>query len=288
MSKSNRRRTRERRVSSPPPRSTVDAAVRDALTETVNEARKASRRMAPAHAFSQTAQRRKLVERATGLLQQLDPTNVPEHVPIRDRLEAIVRDRDVILATQEGEDTSAIMTFGMHLIGYPELVLRWPKVHAEAAREIVHDLVAAALNGARAKLQDQRRVFAMRLELSYSMEGRGLPDLSTGELRVMHNLTSTFLDSTVPPTLALRLLVDSREGVVLKGVPEPEPFAIWCKKDGRDVFTGLVRLPFPSKSFSALDMQFSVARLVDPAGALDGDRVILSPGEFMAELAQYD
>lgn len=69
--------------------------------------------------------------------------------------------------------------------------------------------------------------------------------------------------------------------------------AIWRKKDGRDVFTGIVRLPVASPDWLWLGYSFCHAELVNPPGT-DGDRQsfgpsrVISPCQFLERMKLYD
>jgi hypothetical protein len=79
--------------------------------------------------------------------------------------------------------------------------------------------------------------------------------------------------------------VDVRENVVLAGV---KGVAIWRRRNGEEVFTGLVRTPLPPVSWQEAGFEFGAVRLVDRAGPLDGECRVISPEAFLKIMRRYD
>lgn len=78
----------------------------------------------------------------------------------------------------------------------------------------------------------------------------------------------------------------------MEGVLLPEGLkggmAVYRDKDGVSTFTGLVRVPIPSRSWAALDYKDCFALLADTDGDLEGPCTILTPAEWMHMMRDYD
>ena len=92
---------------------------------------------------------------------------------------------------------------------------------------------------------------------------------------------------TAPPCRRLTLVADRREGgaVVLAG---PTAMAVYRKLQGVETFTGIVAVAPPSLSWNLVGQPRAMATLVDPDGEINGPCVILTPGEWLADMQQYD
>lgn len=255
--------------------------------------------MAPAHRYLQRAARTKLAKRAGGLAGALEAALFAtpggadgvewgncDAVIAQQLRQAEERCEPAFLLDSDGDD-ARVVTVGLSLLGHPEVLIRWPKVHADAARDIARDLVIEVFNGEGAThLSDGRHCFAARFGLGYRVERSDAPgdQMFGGRLGA---LTAKWRHAGTPPTVTLRLILDVREGgVLLAGCADA--MAIWRKKGGVDVFTGLVKLPVPSVSWDAVGKSFSVASLKDIHGPLDGPCTIATPREFLAIMAEYD
>ena len=69
--------------------------------------------------------------------------------------------------------------------------------------------------------------------------------------------------------------------------------AIWRKKDGIDVFTGIVRIPATSPGWAWLDYPFCMAELLHPwCSKTDyqsfGPSRVISPAQFLERMRIYD
>ena len=197
--------------------------------------------------------------------------------------------RAVVIA----DDTPPYVTMasvGLGLIGQPELKLRWPVVHAQKARCIFGDLIDQAYFGRKHHdlPYDGKQVMALAYDLSYTVVAEPDPSNEFGH-GLITEATKAYRPKGAARQFELVFHADLREGVVLPGgVPGTLPR--FESKNGVQVFTGLVELPVPSRTWSLSPFERSIAKLVDPDGPYDGPHTILTPPEFLElmDAAGYD
>lgn len=252
------------------------------------------------HAALQTAARTRLAERAAQVYSRLTADapidlTVPMGAPVADValelrgvLDHIVDHRNVrILRCEDADGLVRFSTLGLGLVGKSDLVVEWAAEHEEAARGILTDLVLSTLTGGEdEKIYVGRKVYAARFGLAYEMKALGWP--SPESLHHAFAVASAHYHApTTPPFVALKLVVDVRDNVDLPG-GGGDTMAVWRKLDGNDVFTGVVRLSLPSPAWQAVGQPFSMARLLDRDGPLDGPCRILAPDTFVEVIQTYD
>lgn len=260
----------------------VESATLAGCEEKVARAQRERERMELAHRHLQKCSHERLQLRAAAVLAEL-----PSEHPTRPFFANIKQTGKVkvIVMTDEGQFRAA--TVGLGLLGQPELLLRWPEALKEQASDVMHDLIISCCEGEGAsKLYDMRSVYAMRLDLAYKMHATACADeeFCRGMLSAA---TAAYAVEGVPKALTLELVADMREGVLLsKGFKAG--LAVYRNKNGVSTFTGLVRVPIPSRSWAAHNYQFCHARLADYDGDLEGPCTIITPAEYMDVIRDYD
>jgi hypothetical protein len=259
----------------------IDQALQDTHKKSVDDAIREQARMEPAHRHLQGLAREKVVACA-----QMWLAAIPDLGPMaRATLERMV---DMSMVAPLWDVTGE--RFRAHTVGHcalriPELVFDWPAELNDAAFGIMRDLTAHALNGERGKFQEGRLVFAERFGVWYVLQSVAPdPDNAFPEVgKLLRGLATT------PACLRVALVADRRDnGEVLAG-GEAGTRALWRKRDGRDVFTGMVALPSPpSQKWLLTEQPCAIAQLVDPEGDILGKCVILSPGEALEAMREYD
>ena len=79
------------------------------------------------------------------------------------------------------------------------------------------------------------------------------------------------------------------EGILLRPrFGEDYIHALWRRKGGVEMFTGIVRLPVTSESWEPRYDDCCFAKLVDRDGPLNGLCVVITPEEFLDAMAEYD
>lgn len=257
----------------------LDAAISEACAGEIETERKASHQMEMAHKHMQKNARRRIVGAA-----KLWLVAVPEQSETLTRiLKTMVVQRCIVPMGEVVGDRFKVHTIGMAALGFPELILDFPAELETHATELVHDLMAFAMNGERDKFSLDRHVFAARMGIAYRIDAADVDaDKFCPEAALLFKQLAT-----LPPCRRLTLVADRREGgaVVAAG---PTAMAVYRKLRGIKTFTGLVQVSPPSLAWHMVDESFAMAKLVDPDGDIDGPCVILSPGEFLSEMQKYD
>ena len=269
----------------------TEKTVRRKVAEREEYARR--RTMAPAREFMAEQNKAKLKKRVEALLRQ----NATElEAPVLAALRSII-DKDghpVVIREELGDGPDAgklrIGTIGLTLLGQPEVLLKWPIEHAVAADGIIDDIIQGVLQADHQPIAHGRNVIAARYDCAYAMVDAH--EVISGSLGALWTsipaLAQPFLSRVEHPVIVLHFLVDLTEGKVLPGGPQGMTMALWRKKNGLDVFTGIVQWPAPSRSWQHANIPGTMARLVDPQGRIEGPCTILTPKEFIDAMAEYD
>lgn len=252
--------------------------------------------MAPAHAFMQTQNRNRLVARAAEVraacAEAHDPPTDGRNAAgflVGALLDGITTKRDVERTQFKMPGGGVcVSTFGLGLLGWPEIVIRWPADLREAALGIIRDIALECLNGVpyKQKVALGREVYAARYGVGYRVDELCPP----GEDTVHHKFAvmgAKYRADDTPPFVMLSLAVDVRDDRDLPG-GVPGTMAVWRKRGGVPCFTGIVQIPLPSPNWQQVDKSISFARLLDTSGDIDGPCRILSPAGFLAEIQQFD
>lgn len=255
-----------------------------------DEERATAARMDPAYAFQANSNAQRIAQRASALLAAtpaVDPM-------VAAQLGKIVEHKRPLPAIMERGEVVNVGTFGMSLLGKPEVMMRWPIERKEAAEGVIADVINGAISGAMdaQALRPGRAVIADRFELAYRVEA-----MDEG---VMGNccLWKTFTDATAayrldatPAVVDLKFCADLREGVAVRG-RVAGTLGMWRNKNGVSTFTGFVQLPIPSLTWRSVGKDVSIARLVDATGGdthdICGPHVIVQPEEFIQAMGSYD
>ena len=249
-------------------------------------------RMRPAHEFMMRQNGEKVVRRARELLAS---STSPEPL-VKSILEHLVeREGSPIINSEEIHEGSyagkvLMGTVGMTLLGKPEVLLKWPVKHTEAAQGVMEDIVAGVMQNDHQPIVHGRKVLAHRYELAYAMVDATSVIGDLGKLWTAFPAATRRYrpnDSKECAVVVLHWIAHLAEDCVLSGGPQGT-VAVWRQKGGRDVFTGIVKWPVPSQSWRDAGFPGSMARLVDPEGDLMGPCRILTPQEFVEAMAEYD
>lgn len=231
--------------------------------------------MRPMHMFMQANARQRLKKTAAEWRVQAE-NSIPD---VKSCLETVAQTGFPLkISPDQG---TRVATFGLALIGHPEIFVAWSPGFEEQAAEILQDLVVTCLNGdGREKLQDGRQVLAARLGIGYMI--KTAPDVSDSPLYAFLKQRST------APTFAfeLKFVMDARDDVDLPGFPTA--LSIWKKKRGVDKFTGLIKTPVPSPNWAKIGCEYGIAKLIDKNGPINGPCRMTTPEEAMRIFAKYD
>jgi len=258
-----------------------DQVLVDEQQKLAEDAARQKARMEPAHRHLQGLAREKVKACA-----QMWLVAVPDLGPmVRALLQRMVEHKTIAPLWEVTGGRFRAHTVGHCALRIPEVVFDWPAELEEAAQGILCDFMAMAMNGERDKFEDGRFVLAARFGVGYQLQSV-VPD-PDGAFPEVGKLLGGL--ATTPACLRLALIADRRDdGQVLAGGEEGTR-GLWRKRNGRDCFTGLVALPSPpSYKWSLVEQPRAIARLVDPEGDILGKCVILSPGEALDAMREYD
>eukprot|EP00966_Prymnesium_polylepis_P329029 7384786-Prymnesium_polylepis.6 len=269
----------------------------------INAERHKAHVLAPAHVFLQAQSASKLRREAIAVAKHASPELARRLESIKDAGRPVVVDMpnaDVSITDVGGGAPlcTRMATIGQNLLGASEVVLDWPGGMQDEAHAIIRDLVIETTNGERGKLQTGRRVFAAAHEVAYMITeapplgavankggvGAGGESCLWAE---MAEATAARRPAGVPAAVNLELCVDVRAGAELR-FEETEVRAVWARKKGKKVFTGMLALPLPPVCWSSLGFNEGFARLRDPDGPLSGLCYVVTPEEFHTVMAEFD
>ena len=107
-------------------------------------------------------------------------------------------------------------TAGMSIMGTPEVVVAWPAELHDAASGIVEDLMLSAMNGDVEKFEVERKVFAQRFGIGYTIvDASGSSDYLP---QLVFLKEHTQRRPGVPFVVRLDMVLDTRDGVDLPGM----------------------------------------------------------------------
>lgn len=269
------KQSRRRQPASTP----LDEKINSVQEKITRDARARAVQMAPADQHMDACNRSKATERAKAVLSELAPDSV-----MRPAFSSIVENGgraflyDIVVG-----DEIRLATVGLGLVGKSELHLSWPLTYKREAFAIIEDLVDKAYHGRMDPDEPHhgKCVLALAYDVAYVVRAVTDPLQEFGRGQVSA-ATKAYRGNGVPVAFRLVFSAGLREGVELPGGVPGTRWDTQNKKDGtRNVRTGLVEFPIPSRSWAVTPFQGSKARLVDPNGPVDGPHVIVKPGVYL-------